>query len=91
MGRTPEVHINYSGWFGSKTVTLHEFGHAFGFLDTYVGSGGRCQSGQPDSVMCRASYDELKDDDVQGVQRMFEMLQQGLLGNEDPVEPLVVF
>jgi hypothetical protein len=71
MGKTPKVHIAKSGWFGSSTVTLHEFGHAFGLLDTYNGRGGSCQPGQPGSVMCYAKYDELLEDDRLGVQSVY--------------------
>jgi hypothetical protein len=71
MGRTPRVNIANSGWFGSDTVILHEFGHAFGLLDTYNGSGGSCQSGQPSSVMCYAKFTDLKLDDIQGVQSLY--------------------
>lgn len=74
MGATPVVMINFSGWFGSETVTLHEFGHAFGLLDTYAGRGGSCQRGQPDSVMCRAAYKELKPDDIQGIQLIYNSI-----------------
>lgn len=74
LGTTPTVYINNSGWFGSSTVTLHEFGHAFGLLDTYTGSGGACQTGQPASVMCYAKYDQLLDDDIKGIQSVYRTL-----------------
>lgn len=83
MSSRPRVYINYSGWYGSKTVTLHEFGHAFGLLDTYVGSGGSCQSGQPDSVMCRASYETLQEDDISGIKKVFERTQPATGVEED--------
>ena len=76
MGSKPTVNINFSGWFGSKSVTLHEFGHAFGLLDTYNGSGGSCQSGHPNSVMCRASYLTLQPDDINGIRDMYRRVKQ---------------
>ena len=79
MSRKPNVYLNHSGWFGSTSVILHEFGHAFGLLDTYVGSGGRCQEGQPSSVMCTAKYADLQSDDVRGVQAMYRMVKTGKL------------
>ena len=77
MGSIPAVYINYSGWYGSQTVTLHEFGHAFGLLDTYAGNGGSCRSGQPNSVMCRANYPTLQDDDVAGIRAVYAALNGG--------------
>lgn len=77
MGSTPAVYINYSGWFGSQTVTLHEFGHAFGLLDTYAGNGGSCRTGQPNSVMCRANYPKLQADDIAGVRAVYAALNGG--------------
>jgi len=74
LGTTPTVYLNSTGWFGSSTVTLHEFGHAFGLLDTYNGTGGSCQTGQPASVMCYAKYDELLDDDIAGIQSIYRTL-----------------
>lgn len=71
LGTTPTVNLNSTGWYGSSTVTLHEFGHAFGLLDTYSGRGGSCQTGQPASVMCYAKYDELLDDDIKGIQSVY--------------------
>jgi hypothetical protein len=71
LGTVPTVHLNTTGWYGSSTVTLHEFGHAFGLLDTYTGTGGACQPGQPASVMCYAKYDELLDDDIKGIQSVY--------------------
>jgi hypothetical protein len=75
MGNLPSVHINSSGWYGSKTVTLHEMGHAFGLLDTYNGRGGSCQTGQPESVMCRASFTALKADDELGIIKMLHLVE----------------
>jgi hypothetical protein len=75
MGTTPIVHINYSGWYGSSTVTLHELGHAFGLLDTYNGGGGSCQGNQPDSVMCWASYEDLQEDDIAGIRAVWASVQ----------------
>lgn len=74
MGVTPYVQMQPSGWFGSETVLLHEMGHAFGLLDTYVGSGGACQVGQPASVMCTAKLMHLTSDDIQGVQSLYKQL-----------------
>ena len=71
LGKTPRVNVARSGWFGSETVILHEFGHAFGLLDTYNGSGGSCKPGQPASVMCYAKYKEPMQDDILGVQSMY--------------------
>jgi hypothetical protein len=71
LGTTPTVNLNSTGWYGSSTVTLHEFGHAFGLLDTYSGRGGSCQTGQPASVMCYAKYDELLEDDIKGIQSVY--------------------
>lgn len=75
MGSVPKVYMANSGWYGSSTVTLHEFGHAFGLLDTYNGRGGSCMSGQPASVMCYAKYNELLEDDRLGVQAVFKRLR----------------
>lgn len=51
------TNIYLSSPFGTWT---HELGHAFvGLADTYVLSGGRagrCQSGQPESLMCWGGY-----------------------------------
>lgn len=79
IGTHPVVHLSYTGWYGSRTVTLHEFGHAFGLLDTYMGRGGACQRGQPDSVMCWASYTTLQPDDVAGVRDVYQRVLSGQL------------
>lgn len=91
LGSTPTVYLNYSGWYGSRNVTLHEFGHAFGLLDTYNGRGGSCQTGQPDSVMCTAKYLSLKADDVNGIRKMFQLVQSGALGSNDPETTLTLY
>lgn len=71
MGVLPRVNVAPSGWYGSDTVILHELGHAFGLLDTYSGRGGACQAGQPSSVMCYASFMELKPDDIAGMKSLY--------------------
>lgn len=90
MGNRPVVNLAYNGWFGSRTVTLHEFGHAFGLGDTYEGRGGRCQTKQPDSVMCRASYDTLKQDDIDGIRQAYKnALARNFAADDDSV-PMVI-
>lgn len=90
MGNRPEVNLAYDGWFGSRTVALHEFGHAFGLLDTYAGTGGSCIPNQPNSVMCRASYDNLKQDDIDGLQKAYMgTLARGFAADDDRI-PMVV-
>ncbi len=74
MGKVPTVRIATSGWYGSSTVVLHEFGHAFGLLDTYSGRGGACQPGQPSSVMCYAKFADLMADDVAGIRAVYKSL-----------------
>jgi hypothetical protein len=91
LGSTPSVYMNYRGWYGSRNVNLHEFGHAFGLLDTYNGRGGSCQPGQPDSVMCTAKYLALKPDDIAGIRKMFELVQSGVMGLSDPEEVVTVY
>ena len=91
LGNTPSVYMNYGGWYGSRNVTLHEFGHAFGLLDTYNGRGGSCQPGQPDSVMCKAKYLDLKPDDVDGVRKMFQLVQTGAMGVSDPESVITLY
>ena len=92
MGSTPSVHINYQGWYGSQTVTLHELGHAFGLLDTYNGRGGSCRSGQPDSVMCWAKFETLQPDDIDGVRAVFTALRDGTTeGLPGVVEGTIVY
>ena len=62
---------------------LHEFGHAFACLgDTYVGStAGKCQSGQPHSIMCDGFLrTDLSDDDIAGVREQFKRM----VGLPDP-------
>lgn len=88
LGNTPSVHINYSGWFGSRTVTLHEFGHAFGLLDTYAGSGGSCQSGQPSSVMCNANFDHLQTDDTAGLRKAYDHIKARNFAADDDRIPV---
>lgn len=56
---------------------LHEFGHAFACLgDTYRNAtAGKCQSGQPNSIMCDGMLrKELAQDDINGVQAQFKRL-----------------
>ena len=90
MGNRPVLNLAYSGWYGSRTVTLHEFGHAFGLGDTYEGRGGSCQTKQPDSVMCRASYDALKKDDIDGIRAAYKnALSRNFAADDDSV-PMVI-
>ena len=91
LGATPVVYVHYTGWYGSRNVILHEFGHAFGLLDTYRGGGGSCQPGQPDSVMCSARYLDLTTDDVNGIRRMFQLVESGAMGVRDPDEPFTLY
>jgi hypothetical protein len=74
MGDRPIININSTGWYGGETVVLHEFGHAFGLLDTYEGRGGTCKPNQPDSVMCFAKYPELMPDDIDGVRAVYKSI-----------------
>lgn len=86
MGAKPTVYLNYRGWYGSSNIALHEFGHAFGLLDTYSGSGGACQLGQPDSVMCWARTNYLYEDDIQGARRVYRAVQAARAAGVDIVE-----
>ncbi len=61
-----------------KTV-LHEFGHVFGFDDTYVEPGPACQDGQENSVMCSASFDTLQPDRCQRDSRALLHAERELL------------
>lgn len=90
MGNRPVVNLAYSGWYGSDSVTVHEFGHAFGLGDTYEGRGGRCQTKQPDSVMCTAKYLELKKDDIDGVQAAYKNAAlRGFAADDDHI-PMIL-
>ncbi len=62
-------------------VVFHEFGHALGLADTYEnGTSGRCQPGQPQSLMCNISFDQLQQDDVDGITYIFKRV----FPNEQP-------
>ena len=53
MGAKPEITLNARTY--NKNGVLHEMGHAFGLLDTYVMANNGfqgCNLGQPDAVMC---------------------------------------
>jgi hypothetical protein len=68
---------------------LHEFGHAFaGLGDTYVGGmAGRCQAGQPESIMCWGDFgqDKLYADDIQGIRAQFKrLIESGNLRGANP-------
>ncbi len=92
MGNRPVVSVatSVNTWFGSRTVTLHEFGHAFGLYDTYAGSGGSCQRNQPNSVMCRASYENLKQDDIDGLRVAYKnALARNFAADDDSVLTIV--
>lgn len=69
--------INTYSSKGYGTI-LHELGHAFACLgDTYVsGKAGRCQPGQPESIMCWGNYGkhELYADDIAGIKAMFKQV-----------------
>lgn len=90
MGNRPVVNLAYNGWYGSRTVTLHEFGHAFGLGDTYEGRGGSCQARQPDSVMCRAKYETLKKDDIDGVRAVYKSALARNFAEDDDRVPMVI-
>ncbi len=69
---------NPDTWFGSYNVLVHEMGHAFGLLDTYVveaggsGKAGNCYEGQPhDAVMCSPFWPHPMADDVNGVRSRY--------------------
>jgi len=67
---------------------LHEFGHAFACLgDTYTNNtAGKCQSGQPHSIMCDGFLrTDLSEDDIAGVREQFIRLV-GLDGVDDTPE-----
>jgi hypothetical protein len=56
---------------------LHEFGHAYACLgDTYRNStAGKCQSGQPHSIMCDGFLrQDLTEDDIAGVREQFKRM-----------------
>lgn len=73
IGSTPTVNMDRTGYFAGYNVLLHEFGHAFALSDTYQGGqSGNCQAGQPQAVMCNTSFAELQDDDVKGVQTVYQ-------------------
>jgi hypothetical protein len=73
---------------------LHEFGHAFACLgDTYRNAtAGKCQSGQPHSIMCDGFLrTDLSADDIAGVREQFKRMV-GLDGVDNtptppPVDP----
>jgi hypothetical protein len=74
IGNQPSIRLNSGGYFSSFNVTLHEFGHAFSLSDTYQnGKSGDCKPGQPQSVMCNTSFDDLREDDIAGVTSRFEL------------------
>jgi hypothetical protein len=61
----PRLNLSYDL---PEHVVLHEFGHAFGLLDTYIEDVWTCKKGQEDSVMCQGEkYMTLQDDDIDGV------------------------
>ena len=65
---------------------LHEFGHAFACLgDTYRnGTAGKCQAGQPNSIMCDGFLrNNLSSDDIAGVHEQFKRMVG--LPDENPV------
>lgn len=59
-------------------VILHEMGHAYGLDDTYIEGVWSCQTGQPSSVMCNATFSQLQDDDVAGFRQLFNRWYQNL-------------
>ncbi len=73
IGATPTVNMDSAGYFASYKVLLHEFGHAFALSDTYQGGqSGNCKPGQPQAVMCNTSFEDLQDDDVKGIQAVYQ-------------------
>ena len=74
MGELPHIEIRK---FNHKYYQLmvHEFGHAFGLLDTYKNkTSGRCKPGQPLSVMCTNFMNAPQKDDVAGLYAMYDMV-----------------
>ena len=69
------IHIENTSF--SKYVLLHELGHVFGLVDTYVVGGG-VKTGQPHSIMSSAIPFQnstgkltLADDDIRGAQWLY--------------------
>lgn len=72
----------YVGDKRGYAVLLHETGHAVGLGDTYLDSGGKCQPGQPPSVMCNCDFFALQRDDVIGARVLFATYYSALLKPE---------
>lgn len=98
LGRYPSIRLGNDKWYGSSTVLLHELGHAYGLLDTYSGNG--CKSNQKgpakdknNTVMCKATYETLKEDDEYGVLSVYNLVynQPNKPGTIVPNHPKIVY
>jgi hypothetical protein len=92
IGARPVIRMDSSGYFASYNVLLHEMGHAFALSDTYQGASGDCKPGQPQSVMCNTSFDDLQTDDIAGLKEVYKNAfpsdQPGTGGTNPPVTPV---
>jgi hypothetical protein len=57
---------------GFPTV-LHEIGHNFGLMDTYIEGVWTCEENQPSSVMCDGVFSELQPDDIEAIREEYCM------------------
>jgi hypothetical protein len=86
IGSRPAIYVSRQDARGGHVI-FHELGHAFGMGDTY----GLPDSGsQPDSVMKTATFDELQDDDLQGIRYLYDrMTGRALAADGDDRAPYV--